>query len=389
MEAAAKYYAERTFEQVKDSTKNPFKKALMNYFQRYYKIKYKKNLMSGDLKIKAPDGSELSIGEAIMRDTKEVGIARIVDGLMDEDNYHIFVSTHFGEKTEYDEKATEVVRQAIMDYAEERGDGADEELFKAKLRERVAKLRQEGEAEGEDAKRVDNYFEIAENAIKIKEQLNGKLGIEKVLEGFAVYNATIRDKERSKEKQDKIDKLLEKWENSKISYFISPETVAIATGVATVLAKSGLSRLARIILPVGGVLLSGAMSGARERRRVTIDRGKMMRDLENGVEFDTDDEDKTKSRFERKRARYNKRLAGSDYPIESADVLISNINKALEGEDDEAIFKAFTAARVRVVYSEVNEMGLIGASEGSTSRKDRRSLAKAMAEARTRLKSNP
>ena len=362
-------------------TKNAkfFKRLWMNYFEKYYKTKYKREFLTEGRKLNR-DGEQISLDTIMERNIKG-GIGRVVRSVTE--NEMDYIHQAFGEsRTEADKAKTEAIRNAIMKYAEARGDAADEKQFTAMLKEEMAKLKQEGNFDNPDY--MNNYFEVAENAIKVKELMRGKVSMDKVLEKFAVYNADVRDSERSKVSRGKMDQLIDKWEKSSLSRFISPETVAIATSVVSLFAKSGANRAARLLIPVGGVLVSSALAGARERRRVTNEREVMMRNMEKGRKYE-DNPDEAESRFAKKRAKLEEKIAGTTYGLESASELIANINSAIESGDEEKIMRAYTAARVRVDFSDSEEKGLIAASSEFSEGDDRYALDIALAEAKRRV----
>ena len=354
-----------------------FKKIWMNYFEKYYKTKYKKEILAGGVDI---EGKHFSV-DNIVKENAEGGIGRVVSSVAKKEMD--FIHDAVGEKrTDADEATTEAVRKAILEYSNMRGDNADEKLFTAKLKEQMAKLKQEGNFNNPDY--VNNYFEVAENAIRIKELLRNEVAMEKVLEKFAVYNADIYESNRTKADRDVWDRAIDKWENSKLSRIISPETVAVATSVVSLIAKSGASMAAKLALPVGGILVSGGLAGMRERRRVTNDRETMMRNLENGVEY-TNDPTEAESRAARKRAKYEAKIGGTTYCIESAKKLTNDLIEALEGNDDEAIMKAYVAARVRTDFSDSERKGLISYSAEDKRGDERLALDTAMIEAKQRI----
>ncbi|MBO4813018.1 hypothetical protein J5491_02610 [Candidatus Saccharibacteria bacterium] len=362
-------------------TKNAkfFKRLWMNYFEKYYKTKYKREFLTEGRKLNR-DGEQISLDTIMERNIKG-GIGRVVRSVTE--NEMDYIHQAFGEsRTEADKEKTEAIRNAIMKYAEARGDAADEKQFTAMLKEEMAKLKQEGNFDNPDY--MNNYFEVAENAIKVKELMRGKVSMDKVLEKFAVYNADVRDSERSKVSRGKLDQLIDKWEKSSLSRFISPETVAIATSVVSLFAKSGANRAARLLIPVGGVLVSSALAGARERRRVTNEREVMMRNMEKGRKYE-DNPDEAESRFAKKRAKLEEKIAGTTYGLESTSELIANINSAIESGDEEKIMRAYTAARVRVDFSDSEEKGLISSSSEFNEGDERLALDIALAEAKRRV----
>ncbi len=375
-DAEATNQANRAFK-AKIGKSGTFKKIWMNYFEKYYKTKYKKEILEGGVDI---DGEHFGI-EDIIEGNTGAGINRVVRSVAE--NEMDYIHNAAGEKlTKADEATTEAVRKAIMEYANARGDNADQKLFTAKLKEQIAKLKQEGNFDNPDF--ANNYFQVAENAIKIKELMRGEAAMEKVLEKFAVYNATINESNRTVADRDVWDRAIDKWENSKLSRIISPETVAVATSVVSLLAKSGASMAAKIALPVGGILVSGGLAGVRERRRVTNDREDMMRNLENGAEYN-DDPAKAETRAARKRAKYEAKIAGTTYDIKPAKELTSDLIKALESNDEGKIVEAYAAARVRTDFSDSERKGLISYSAESKRGGERLALDSAMIEAKRRI----
>ncbi len=357
--------AERIFNDEK-SNSGFFKRIGMNFLEKYFKMKYEKQILNGDRKVLVDD-KEISLDDAL-QDRSKGAVGRMVKSVAENEMGYVHENFDESRDREADTGLTEVVRNAISEYAEARGDGADEQLFKAKLREQMERLRMDSG----DPNFVNNYFEVAENAIKVKDMARGALSLDKVLDKVAVYNATIHDGARSELHRSKIDTVLEKYESSKFGSIVKPEVLAVAAGVVSVLAKSGSSKAASLIVPGGGIAFAGAMAGVREHNRVTNDRERMLRDIEGGMGYaDEEDVESATNGRERRMAKYEAKIGNTVYQVEKASDLTKNIEDAVESGDSEKILEAIASAKVRIEMSDSDRKGLIAFSS-ETKRGDER-----------------
>lgn len=375
----AKAAAEHAFNEERKG-KGFFGRIKMNFLERYYKMKYEKELLNGEGTITV-DGKEVAFDE-VLRDRSSGAIGRIVRSVAEKEMS--FVHDKFGESRdkEADKETTEAVRKAIAEYANARGKGADEKLFKAKLREQLRLIRKESN----DPDYVNNYFEVAENAIRFKDLARGTVSFENVLEQIEVYNAKVLDGSRNEVRRSFIDRSIEKYEKSKLGNVIKPEFLAVASGVVSILANIGSSSAASIIVPGGGIAATAALRGARTYNRVTRDRERLLRDLEAGMEYQGEDAiESASTRAERRRAKYEAKIGGTAYKIEKATKLTKDIDDAIASGDKEKILSALASAKIRTEYSDSERRGLIAFSSEKDRGNERLALDTAIVKARRML----
>jgi hypothetical protein len=284
-----------------------------------------------------------------------------------------------------DEKTQEFVKEAITSFVEEakknEGKYNSDELknqFIEQFNRKVEEAREKGEKIDTD---VTNYGDVALQALELS--MHG-VAMEKVMEGFMVYNAKANDEIRTVEHRDAVDKIVDAIESSKIGQVIPAEIIALSVGTAASLAQMGARTAASAVAPAfGGILVSSAISGLRERNRITEDRAHMMRDIANGLEYGAEGGAKS-----RKREKYEKRIGGTLYDLRSASELTENIKEALQTEGEgrgEAVLSALAEARVRRDFSDSEQKDLISFSSAGNRGNERLELDKALIRAEESL----
>lgn len=212
-----------------------FKRVKMNFFEKYYKQKYAREIDAGQRKITV-DGKEMTLDEAL-QDRSDGAIGRFVNSIVENDiNYLNTADGMRGENRKVDPVTTEAVRTAILEYAQKRGDGADEKLFKEQLRRKLRAI----QPEESDANHFNNYFDIAERAIEIKDMARGTMSLEQVLEDFKVYNAKVRESYSSETHRESVQNILSALRRNGYRMVIGSNNIIIAAESAELLAKSGL-----------------------------------------------------------------------------------------------------------------------------------------------------
>lgn len=323
-----------------------------NLFKKVYETRYTKELIEGDRKV-AVNGKELSVDE-IMAGRKDSAISRFVMRVVD--NSKAYIHTKAGEKmTEADEKTTKLIRRAIERFAtaevtDDVSEADIERAFKDEI-ERI-KGRSRDTDDGTDELLFDNYFDVAMQARK---RADFGISIDRVMEGFKVYDATVRDGIRTEAHRTNTDKIINKLEGKGL--FVAAEAVALATASYNALTQTGVRALAGA---GAGIALSSVLAGYRERNRVTEDRARMMRDVANGMNYGKD------------MSKYEQRIGGTLYVTEKATKLTSDIEKAVAGEGD--LLKAIARARVHINYSDSQKKDLISYSSEDNRGKERLDL---------------
>lgn len=330
-------------------------------FNKYFQKKYEKEIISGERQFTA--NGELVDIDDIIADRSDSAIERFVLGATEE--YHDMVHTKAGESlTEADSRTTEAVKDAIEWFATAPipEDGSIKDLT-IEFGNRIRRLQAENRDQGQplDETFVNNYYEVA---VQARERAEHGMAMDRVMEGFKVYNADVRSNVRTQEHRDNLDKIIDRLESSKFGQFIPAEVIAAAAGTALSFTRAGAWAIGG---PIAAFGLSGAVSGLRERNRLIEDRARMMRNIAIGKEFGgTLIPEEGKGPFAKKlarhRAKYEARLGGTLYDDCPATLLTYDLNDAIELGDPDFLLESIAEARVRVDFSDSEAKDLVSYS---------------------------
>lgn len=370
------------------STGNYFKRLWKGtLFKKYFVKKYERELLEGTRT--TVDGD--TINELIEK--RKAGAMERFELAVTEDMGYLH--SEIGKKNkkgeykdgerieEADEKTQELVKETITEFVEmsKKYKNMNSDELKKQFIELFNRKQKEAKDNGEDIDTdVTNYGEVALQALELT--MHG-VAIENVMDGFKVYNAKANDEIRTEAHRDAIDKIVNAVESSKIGQVIPPEIIALSVGTAASLAQIGARHAASKVVPiVGGMLVSTAISGLRERNRITEDRAHMMRDIANGLEYQGAENPKNR------RERYEARIGGTLYLTSKATDLVKGIEDALKTDGEgrsEAILSALAEARVRREYSDSEQKDLISYSSADDRGIERTELDKALIRAEKAL----
>ena len=300
-----------------------------------------------------------------------------------------YIHDEAGEKlVKADGETTEAVKSVIEKFAGEwaennaGGDAIrDNKEIRQKFYDEIKRLSSGANNEGLNADPVmlDNYFDIA---IQASERAAHGVAMERVLDGFEVYNAEVRDGYRTKVHRDAIDKITDKIAGSKIGRVIPAEVVAAALGTIAGLTQTG----GRALGGTGvGILISGLIAGFKEREQAAVDRAIMTRNLEQGNAYSGTSNEEVRGFRAKRIQKYEKTIGGTVYEMKQASDLISNISEAMEGDDAEARLRAIAEARVRIGFSDSEGKALIAYSSEDKMSDERLQLDIAVIEAEKSL----
>ena len=352
-----------------------------NLFKKYYEKKYEREIMSGERSVETDEnGEELTVDDIIKR-RSDSAIERFVKGATEEYG-EAYIHTKAGEKlTEADARTTEAVKSVIEWYATAKvPEGGSDADLRVEFDNRIKLIQAEARDNGEEINTnlLDNYYKIATQA---KQRAESGMAMERVMEGFKVYNADVRNSVRSEAHRDNLDKIIDKIESSAVGSVIPPELVAAAVGSAFGLTQRGARAIAG---PALGLGVAGVFAGLRERNRVTEDRARMARDAAVGEEYDSESEF---GHAAGKRAKYEARLGGTLYETQSAADLTDRLEQALDSEDEssESLLQAIAEARVRIDMSDSENKDLISYSSADRLGDERLDLDTALIKAERSL----
>lgn len=350
-----------------------------NLFRKYYQKKYEREYLEGE-RVIIKDGEENDV-EDIIAERSGSAIERFTKGATDE--YDAMVHKAAGERlTEADAHTTEVVKDAIEWFASaEIPEGGSLSDLRREFGNRIGRLKAEGRDQGQptDELLINNYYEVA---VQARQRAEHGVAMDRVMDGFRVYNAEVRDGMRTEVHRDNVDKIISKIEGSKIGSVVPAEAIAAAVGTAVSLTQTG----ARAALGIVGALgVGGVSQGLRARNRVTEDRARMMRDIASGHEYDGTLGEETEGHAAKQRAKYEARIGGTLYDIRSASGLIQDLNAATQSGDRNNIVRAIAEARVRIDYSDSEKRDLVGYSSGDVRGDERLALDLAVINAENSL----
>ena len=325
-------------------------------FKKYYHRKYANEYLSAERKSDGKTIDELvqsRSGDAIERfilgATEDMRFIHERIGKKQKDG------TYDGEKlVEADAETTAAVKTAIEKFAKAYSEALDGKKSTADLerefKNEISRIKHEA-AKGrlQDGLTIDNYLDVAINAGR---RFNHERSMERVMEGFKVYNAEVRDSIRTKAHRDNIDKITNAIESSAIGQFIPAEIIAGAVSVASGLGQFGTRAL---LGATGGMLASSAISGLKERNRITEDRARMLRDIASGMSYEGQSDKKGG-----KTAKYEARIGGTLYDLQKASDLTAKLQDAFKTEvKSDDLLRTIAEARVRIDFSDSEQKDLI------------------------------
>ena len=203
------------------------------------------------------------------------------------------------------------LRDAIRDFA---AGSIDERT----LRARIDDIRRDENGEINRAYSIDNYVEAA---IAARENIEHGYAMENVMEGFAYINGEARRNVRTQEHRDNLDRITHALLSNRVTRFIPPEAIAVGVGAVANIGKFSASAAARAGFALGGVAVSGAMAGMKERARVTRERSVAQRRLAQGGELGG--------------TKFDRQLGETIQEMASAEELTANLNSAMEALNNE------------------------------------------------------
>lgn len=361
----ARDIAETDLNQKITSGKGRFFKRLWmgTLFKKYFQEKYTQEYLDKK-RTQTIDGEELTVDDIINR-RKEGAIERFIKSVIDDEDAYIHKKAGEDLK-EADEETTKRVKAEIEWYASQPED-ADAKDLNRDFQNRIERIKAVARDEGrkDDSSFVNNYLEVA---IQARERVLHGIAMERVMDGFKVYNAEVRDGVRTEAHRDNLDKFVNKIESSKIGKFIPGEILAGAASVGLAFAQTGIRA---VVGTAGGMIASSAISGLKERNRITEDRARMFRDIANG-------KNGRKEYGKGNGSKYEAKIYGTSYDIKRAEDLVTNIEYAMKVEhgDDriEKILSAIAEARVRIDFSDETQKDLIAYSSEDARGKERLAL---------------
>ena len=340
-------------------------------FKKYYEKKYEKEFLNG----KRTNEEGKTVLDIIREEAPDVMERFVMSAVEKEDAY---IHGLAGEKLEkVDEKTNDAIKNAIEKYARTKVESGMKvsdlnRVFRDDINRIIAEARDEGRLE--KGFKGNNFLNVAKEAARRYEEvaINAKTKAEhdkalaEVMAGFQAYNAEVRNTARTEAHRDNIDKIVNKLESSAIGQFIPAEIVAGAAGAAVALTQTGVRA---VFGAAGGIIASSAISGLKERNRITEDRARMLRDVASGKDYNSKN---------KKVAKHEERIGGTLYDMQKASDLTARIEAAMNPEDGnidrKALLSAIAEARVRIDFSDAERKDLISYSSDKNRGKERLEL---------------
>lgn len=229
---------------------------------------------------------------------------------------------------------------------------------------------------GEGDLKIDNIWEIAQ---AVKERIDHGESVDAVIQGMKIYYGESRSGVRTEAYQSKVDKIVEKVQDSKVGTVVNPEVIGLAAAVATGVFRVGKGSLAKAlgvtVLPGG---LTGVLSGVREYGRLGKERSVHSREMAQGGSFDNE----SRRREEMDKFRYN---------TVSAEHLTNSLREFIDRDDPspEELQKGYESlvnAASRTAMSDRERADFISYSSAENVEIERFDLDVAIAEAKVKLK---
>ena len=190
------------------------------------------------------------------------------------------------------------IHRRVQDIVSRYADGTitDIEDAKRQFSEVIADLQDDGLRYGEGHLSSSNLSDVAiaarqryEDLMTVAEALNGRLehddAMTRVMAGFDVLYGQ-RQIDRLSPKYNRVDRIIDRLESSRVGTVVSPETIALAAGAAACVGELFGKRLtSSMLIMIPG--LSGAIyAGARAGKDFEKERTRALYDVRYGREFD-------------------------------------------------------------------------------------------------------
>lgn len=275
---------------------------------------------------------------------------------------------------------TSSIKGLIQDYAEGRLD--DDSLLEERTRV-LGALRSTAGSEqlfGEGVMVADNIVEIAQN---VRAAIAHGEGIESVMERVRVVSAEARSGARTEAQYNKVDKIIEKLNKSKVGLLVNEATIATAVSVVASMARFGSTKVAAAAtMTIAPGIGAGLFAGLRENKRVKDERRQHAREMSTGQDYD------------RGNARRRDAMQETLYETRSAESLIEDLvvttdPEQLDGADEARLRGALDAvleAQTRVAMSDERGIDLIGFTTVAEVETERMALDIALAQAKVNLR---
>lgn len=227
---------------------------------------------------------------------------------------------------------------------------------------------------GEGKVRIDNLVSIAD---QVKAMVGHGESIDKVLEGMKLYSAESRSNVRSEAHLDKIERVIDRLQKSKVGGLVGPETIGVAAAVSLGVARAGRGTVLRAmgVTLVPGVL-GGAFAAARESKRLKQERVIHAREMAQGKQYETG-----KRRDEIESTRYE--TVGASDLANQLEATLDSDNPT--PDEVQTAYELIAGIEARIRLSDKRSIDLVSYSDTLEVEQERRHLDEARALAKQRL----
>lgn len=262
------------------------------------------------------------------------------------------IDTAAGENREFfaaDHDATLAMRKLYAEYAS-RSTEDHPLMTDDEFNRRVGEIRElMGEHESETATgevEQDNYLEAAR---AVRGRIEHGEAIDEVLEGFQLVRGESRADARTEVHQTKVEKLLDKYEKTRLGELVPSNVMAVGVSVGAFAATRGASTAAKLAFFAGGASVTGAIAGVRESGDISKQRARRERETFRGKEFvDSTKREKALSEFEYERASVEQikgRLGDFKDKLESGEHDETTVKEAIDELANIKLLKELSASR--------------------------------------------
>ena len=276
----------------------------------------------------------------------------------------------------------DTTKSIIRDYAEGRLDDVTIVEERNRLLEGLRNSSGNEQLFGEGVMIADNMIEIAQN---VRRAIVHGEAIDNVMDQIRVISGESRSGARTQALYNRVDKIVEKVNSSKIGSLVNEATVATAVSVAASLARFGSTKAvnaaAMTLVPGAGAAI---VAGARESKRIEDERRQHAREMATGQDYN-------RGNAKRRDAMQETIHASVSAQSVVEDLAINTDPERLEGADQANLQEALhsvLSAQTRIGMSDIRGIDLISYSSVAEVETERLVLDLALARAKVSLKTS-
>ena len=273
-----------------------------------------------------------------------------------------------------DSEFTLAMKDLLRRYAS--GEITDPEALQEERGRILERLNGAGNKElvGEGKVRIDNLLAIAD---QVKAMVGHGESLDRVLDGMKLYSAESRSNVRSEAHLDKVERLVDRLQKSRVGSLVGPETIGIAAAVSLGVARAGRGTVLHVLgVTVAPGVLGGAFAAIRESKRLKQERALHSREMAQGKSYDT--------------GKRRDAIESTRYETVDAGALTAQLEELLRDSDStpddvQRAYEIIAGVEARIQLSDKRNVDLVSYSSPLTIEKERRGLDEARALVKQRL----